>query len=110
MVNPQVFIFLIVAIHMASGGQRAGGGGEDRLKMLMVVTSFLLVLATCLLLCLNLFVAQVHWHTRDAMESDLLWTYYLNWCSDIFYMFAGESLPCCMLEGWIGKSLLEREV
>ncbi|EHH27460.1 hypothetical protein EGK_17656 [Macaca mulatta] len=59
------------------------------LDLKVSMLSFISVLATCLLLCLNLFVAQVHWHTRDAMDSDLLWTYYLNWCSDIFYMFAG---------------------
>nr|XP_030730922.1 transmembrane protein 202 [Globicephala melas] len=45
--------------------------------------------ASCLLLCLILFLAQVHWHSRDAMESDLLWTYHINWGSDFLYMFAG---------------------
>ncbi|XP_036993173.1 transmembrane protein 202 isoform X2 [Artibeus jamaicensis] len=32
---------------------------------------------------------KVHWHTRDAMESDLLWAYYLNWWSDFLYMSSG---------------------
>jgi hypothetical protein len=45
--------------------------------------------AISLLFCLNLFLAQVHWHARDVMQSDFLWTYYLNWCSDILYVCAG---------------------
>lgn len=44
------------------------------------------------------------------MESNLLWTYYLNWWSDFLYMFAGESVPCLIPEGWKGNTLLEREV
>lgn len=74
------------------------------------MTSFLLVLAICLLLCLILFLAQVHGHARDAMESALLWAYHINWWSDFLYMFSGESVPRLMLEGSEGKSLLEREV
>ena len=42
------------------------------------------------------------------MESDLLWAYYLSWCSGFLYMFSGES--CLILEGWKGKALLEIEV
>ncbi|XP_007956831.1 transmembrane protein 202 [Orycteropus afer afer] len=45
--------------------------------------------ASCLLLCLILFLTQVHWHSRDVMESNLLWTYYLNWWGGFLYMFAG---------------------
>ncbi|XP_049761646.1 transmembrane protein 202 [Elephas maximus indicus] len=45
--------------------------------------------ATCVLLCLILFLAQVHWHSRDVLESNLLWTYHLNWWGDFLYMFAG---------------------
>ncbi|XP_040585814.1 transmembrane protein 202 isoform X2 [Mesocricetus auratus] len=45
--------------------------------------------ALCLLLCLNLFVAQVEWYTKSAMESEFLWAYYLNWCSDVLYGCAG---------------------
>nr|XP_031547521.1 transmembrane protein 202 isoform X3 [Vicugna pacos] len=45
--------------------------------------------SSCLLLCLILFLAQVHWHTREAMESAFLWTYHLNWGSDFLYTFAG---------------------
>ncbi|ERE76430.1 transmembrane protein [Cricetulus griseus] len=45
--------------------------------------------AVCLLLCLNLFLAQVEWYTQSAMESEFLWTYYLNWCSDVLYICAG---------------------
>ncbi|EDL95697.1 rCG58119, isoform CRA_a [Rattus norvegicus] len=45
--------------------------------------------AICLLLCLNLFLAQVEWHTKSAMESELLWTYYLNWSSDFLSVCAG---------------------
>ncbi|KAL6051365.1 hypothetical protein STEG23_036352 [Scotinomys teguina] len=39
--------------------------------------------AFCLLLCLNLFLAQVDWYTKSAMESQFLWAYYFNWCSDV---------------------------
>ncbi|XP_006866578.1 PREDICTED: transmembrane protein 202 [Chrysochloris asiatica] len=45
--------------------------------------------ATCLFLCLILFLEQVHWHSGDVMESNLLWSYYLNWWGDILYVFAG---------------------
>ncbi|KAG8507449.1 Transmembrane protein 202, partial [Galemys pyrenaicus] len=45
--------------------------------------------ATSLLFCLVIFMAQVQWHTRDIMESALLWTYYINWWSDFLYTFAG---------------------
>lgn len=62
-----------------------------------VVTSFLMVLAFCLFLCLNLFLAQVEWYTKSAMESVFLWAYYLNWCSDVLHVCAGESAPCSVL-------------
>lgn len=74
------------------------------------MTSFLLVLAISLLLCLVLFLAQVHWHAKDALEPDFLWAYHINWWSDFLYTFSGESFPCLMQEGWKRKSLLEREV
>ncbi|XP_076781611.1 transmembrane protein 202 isoform X1 [Arvicanthis niloticus] len=45
--------------------------------------------AVCLLLCLNLFLAQVEWYTKSAMESEFLWTYYLNWCSDVLFICVG---------------------
>lgn len=90
--------------------RRVGGGSQGRRRHWWVVTSFLLILAICLFFCLILFLAQVHWHTRDAMESDLLWAYYLNWWSDFLYMFAGESDPCLIPEGLKGNTLLEREV
>nr|XP_012623691.1 transmembrane protein 202 isoform X2 [Microcebus murinus] len=32
---------------------------------------------------------KVHWYTTDAMESDLLWAYHLNWGSDFLCTFAG---------------------
>ncbi|OBS80760.1 hypothetical protein A6R68_21032 [Neotoma lepida] len=45
--------------------------------------------AFCLLLCLNLFVAQVEWYTKSTMESEFLWAYYLNWCNDFLCVCAG---------------------
>ncbi|XP_028748368.1 transmembrane protein 202 [Peromyscus leucopus] len=45
--------------------------------------------AFCLFLCLNLFLAQVEWYTKSAMESVFLWAYYLNWCSDVLHVCAG---------------------
>ncbi|XP_052618462.1 transmembrane protein 202 isoform X2 [Peromyscus californicus insignis] len=45
--------------------------------------------AFCLLLCLNLFLAQVEWYTTSAMESVFLWAYYLNWCGDVLHVCAG---------------------
>ncbi|KAM9183531.1 LOW QUALITY PROTEIN: transmembrane protein 202 [Dugong dugon] len=45
----------------------------------------------CLLLCLILFLAQVHWHSRDVVESNLLRTYHLNWWGDFLYMFVEKS-------------------
>uniref|UniRef100_G1QF17 Transmembrane protein 202 n=1 Tax=Myotis lucifugus TaxID=59463 RepID=G1QF17_MYOLU len=65
------------------------GSMTTNLDLKVSMLSFISVLAICLLFCLILFLAQVHWHTRDAMESDLLWAYYLNWWSDFLYMFAG---------------------
>lgn len=59
--------------------------------------SFLLVPAVSLLLCLNLFLVHVEWYTKSAMESEFLWTYYLNWCSDVLYICVGESSPCAGL-------------
>uniref|UniRef100_A0A2I3NC56 Transmembrane protein 202 n=2 Tax=Cercopithecinae TaxID=9528 RepID=A0A2I3NC56_PAPAN len=82
-----VFTILIGLGWLFSSWLPSRGSMTTNLDLKVSMLSF--ISATCLLLCLNLFVAQVHWHTRDAMDSDLLWTYYLNWCSDIFYMFAG---------------------
>ncbi|XP_004712075.1 transmembrane protein 202 [Echinops telfairi] len=45
--------------------------------------------ATCLLLCLILFLAHVHQHNRDVLESNILWSYYLSYCGDSLYVFAG---------------------
>uniref|UniRef100_G3T9U3 Transmembrane protein 202 n=1 Tax=Loxodonta africana TaxID=9785 RepID=G3T9U3_LOXAF len=59
------------------------------LDLKVSMLSFTSVLATCVLLCLILFLAQVHWHSRDVLESNLLWTYHLNWWGDFLYMFAG---------------------
>ena len=61
------------------------------------MTSFLLLPAVCLLLCLNLFLAQVERYTKSTMESEFLWAYYLNWCSDVLYICAGESAPSSAL-------------
>nr|XP_008266979.1 transmembrane protein 202 isoform X6 [Oryctolagus cuniculus] len=45
--------------------------------------------SACLLLCLGLFLEQVSWHSKDAMEPDFLWTYHLNWWGDFLYTSAG---------------------
>ncbi|KAL1781483.1 transmembrane protein 202 [Sigmodon hispidus] len=45
--------------------------------------------AFCLFLCLNLFLAQVEWYTKSDLESEFLWAYYLNWCSDVLFVCAG---------------------
>jgi hypothetical protein len=50
-----------------------------------------------LLLCLNLFLAQVELYTKNAMEYEFLWTYYLSWCSEVLYICVGESTPCAGL-------------
>ncbi|XP_062946098.1 transmembrane protein 202 [Cynocephalus volans] len=63
------------------------GSMTTNLDLTVSMLSF--ISAACLLTCLNLFMAQVHWHTRDVMESDFLWTYHFNWWSDFLYMFAG---------------------
>ncbi|XP_051011699.1 transmembrane protein 202-like [Acomys russatus] len=60
---------------------------SSELDLKMAILSF--CSAVCLLLCLNLFLAQVEWYTKSAMESELLWAYYLNWCSDVLYFCAG---------------------
>ncbi|XP_017403576.1 transmembrane protein 202 [Cebus imitator] len=82
-----IFTILIGLGWLFSSCLPSRGSMTTNLDLKVSMLSF--ISATCLLLCLNLFVAQVHWHTRDAMESDLLWTYYLNWCSDFCYTFAG---------------------
>ncbi|XP_004687557.1 PREDICTED: transmembrane protein 202 [Condylura cristata] len=63
------------------------GNMTSNLDLKVSMLSF--ISAISLLFCLILFLAQVQWHTRDIMESDLLWTYYLNWWSDFLYTFAG---------------------
>ncbi|XP_021028519.1 transmembrane protein 202 isoform X1 [Mus caroli] len=45
--------------------------------------------AVSLLLCLNLFLAQVELYTKNAMEYEFLWTYYLSWCSEVLYICVG---------------------
>nr|XP_051678279.1 transmembrane protein 202 isoform X3 [Oryctolagus cuniculus] len=46
--------------------------------------------SACLLLCLGLFLEQVSWHSKDAMEPDFLWTYHLNWWGDFLYTSAAS--------------------
>ncbi|XP_003784713.1 transmembrane protein 202 [Otolemur garnettii] len=63
-------------------------GRRNLTKLDLKVSMLCFISATCLILCLSLFVAQVRWHVRDVMESDLLWTYHVNWWSDFLCMFA----------------------
>ncbi|XP_032197537.1 transmembrane protein 202-like isoform X1 [Mustela erminea] len=57
------------------------------LDLKVSVLSF--IAAISLLLCLVLFLAQVHWHAKDALEPDFLWAYHINWWSDFLYTFSG---------------------
>uniref|UniRef100_I3ML02 Transmembrane protein 202 n=2 Tax=Ictidomys tridecemlineatus TaxID=43179 RepID=I3ML02_ICTTR len=45
--------------------------------------------AIFLFLCLYMFLAQIHWHTRNVMESSFLWSYHMNWWCDFLYMCSG---------------------
>ncbi|XP_036903000.1 transmembrane protein 202 isoform X2 [Sturnira hondurensis] len=82
-----VLTILIVLGWLLSSCLPRRGSVITNLDLKVSMLSF--ISAICLLFCLILFLAQVHWHTRDAMESDLLWAYYLNWWSDFLYMFSG---------------------
>ena len=79
--------------NVVSGSRRIGGSSQGKLKTLTDVTCFLLVLASCLLLCLILFLEQVDLYTSETVDSALLWPYQVNWGSDFIYLFAGESVP-----------------
>ncbi|XP_076979988.1 transmembrane protein 202-like isoform X1 [Tamandua tetradactyla] len=63
------------------------GSMTTNLDLKVSMLSF--ISASCLLLCLILFIEQVHRHRRDIMESALLWTYQVNWWGDFLYMSAG---------------------
>uniref|UniRef100_A0A8C3W0F1 Transmembrane protein 202 n=1 Tax=Catagonus wagneri TaxID=51154 RepID=A0A8C3W0F1_9CETA len=82
-----VFTILVVLVWLLCSCFPRRGSMATNLDLKVSVLSF--ISASCLLLCLILFLAQVREHTRDAMESNLLWTYHLNWGSDLLYTFAG---------------------
>ncbi|XP_032721041.1 transmembrane protein 202 isoform X3 [Lontra canadensis] len=63
------------------------GGLTTNLDLKVSMLSF--IAAISLLLCLVLFLAQVHWHAKDALEPDFLWAYHINWWSDFLYTFSG---------------------
>ncbi|XP_032273008.1 transmembrane protein 202 [Phoca vitulina] len=63
------------------------GSLTTNLDLKVSILSF--ISAISLLLCLVLFLAQVHWHAKDALEPDLLWVYHINWWSDFLYTFSG---------------------
>nr|KAF6487936.1 transmembrane protein 202 [Rousettus aegyptiacus] len=63
------------------------GNVTTNLDLKVSMLSF--ISAICLLLCLILFLAQVNWHAREALESNLLWSYYVNWWSVFLNMFSG---------------------
>ncbi|XP_053449465.1 transmembrane protein 202 [Nycticebus coucang] len=79
-------ITILIGIGWLFSSCLPGRGSITKLDLKVSMLSF--ISATCLILCLSLFVAQVHWQTRDVMESDLLWTYHVNLWSDFLYMFA----------------------
>ncbi|KAM5242970.1 transmembrane protein 202 [Hipposideros larvatus] len=82
-----VFTVLISLGWLFSSCLPRRGSVTTNLDLKVSILSF--ISAICLLLCLMLFLAQVHWHTRDAMESALLWAYHINWWSDFLYMLSG---------------------
>nr|XP_051678278.1 transmembrane protein 202 isoform X1 [Oryctolagus cuniculus] len=65
-----------------------GRGIVSNLDLKLSLLSF--ASAACLLLCLGLFLEQVSWHSKDAMEPDFLWTYHLNWWGDFLYTSAAS--------------------
>ncbi|XP_006888456.1 PREDICTED: transmembrane protein 202 [Elephantulus edwardii] len=65
------------------------GRGTMSTKLDLKVALLIFTSAICLFLCLLLFLSQVNWHTKNVLESDLLWPYHLNWWSCLLYMFAG---------------------
>uniref|UniRef100_A0A8D1WHP6 Transmembrane protein 202 n=2 Tax=Sus scrofa TaxID=9823 RepID=A0A8D1WHP6_PIG len=82
-----VFTILVVLVWLLRSCLPKRESMAANLDLKVSVLTF--ISAICLLLCLILFLAQVREHTRGAMESNLLWTYYLTWGSDLLYTFAG---------------------
>ncbi|CAO2634791.1 Transmembrane protein 202 [Lemmus lemmus] len=90
-----IFCVLTGLALLFSSCRPAEGIVSSKLDLKVSILSF--CSAVCLLLCLNLFLAQVEWYTKSTMESEFLWAYYLNWCSDVLYICAGESAPSSAL-------------
>ncbi|CAO2634790.1 Transmembrane protein 202 [Lemmus lemmus] len=82
-----IFCVLTGLALLFSSCRPAEGIVSSKLDLKVSILSF--CSAVCLLLCLNLFLAQVEWYTKSTMESEFLWAYYLNWCSDVLYICAG---------------------
>lgn len=96
----QIGILSILFILTVSVNRRIGVAIKADCRHWWVLSSFLLILAICLLFCLIIFLKQVHWHAENIMEADFLWPYHLNWWCDLFYILAGESFSCLMLKEW----------
>nr|XP_055175595.1 transmembrane protein 202 [Nyctereutes procyonoides] len=82
-----VFATLVALVWLISSCLSRRGSITTNLDLKVSILSF--ISAISLLLCLVLFLAQVYWHAKDALEPDLLWTYHINWWSDFLYMFSG---------------------
>ncbi|XP_031199846.1 transmembrane protein 202 isoform X3 [Mastomys coucha] len=81
-------LFMLIALGLLLSSCRpaermASSGLDLKVSMLSFCS------AVSLLLCLSLFLAQVEWYTKSAMEYEFLWTYYLNWFCEVLYICVG---------------------
>nr|XP_025873969.1 transmembrane protein 202 isoform X2 [Vulpes vulpes] len=90
-----VFATFVALVWLISSCLSRRGSITTNLDLKVSILSF--ISAISLLLCLVLFLAQVYWHAKDALEPDLLWTYHINWWSDFLYMFSGTCLFLCLI-------------
>uniref|UniRef100_G1LH27 Transmembrane protein 202 n=3 Tax=Ailuropoda melanoleuca TaxID=9646 RepID=G1LH27_AILME len=82
-----VFSILVALAWLIGSCLPRRGSITTNLDLKVSILSF--ISAISLLLCLVLFLAQVHWHAKNTLEPDLLWAYHINWWSDFLYMFSG---------------------
>ncbi|CAI9176413.1 unnamed protein product [Rangifer tarandus platyrhynchus] len=82
-----VFTILVVLGWLFSSCLPRRGRMTANLDLKVSMLSF--ISASCLLLCLILFLEQVDLYSSETMESALLWPYQVNWGSDFIYLLAG---------------------
>uniref|UniRef100_A0A4W2ESB4 Transmembrane protein 202 n=2 Tax=Bos TaxID=9903 RepID=A0A4W2ESB4_BOBOX len=82
-----VFTILVVLGWLFSSCLPRRGRVTGNLDLKVSMLSF--ISASCLLLCLILFLEQVDLYTSETVDSALLWPYQVNWGSDFIYLFAG---------------------